>query len=349
MRVHRLEAVVDAQPVGPPGDRGVLVPGEDRRAVAADRLEVAAVLGVVGVVFEPVEGVAGDLQGEVVAGRPRRPCWRRRGRTPSRRRASRRRAAGRPCPRGRAIQWNPPDGPSRITRSRYSTPVAGVADDIRRGGPASSGRRPRPSRSSAPGRRGSGCRRAAADQSRAKFWWKPPRSRSSGAGIPAVRQLLLEQVVDLAAELAGLFGPARSAAGTAGRANDQHEHGSREKAVTGLAPVGGRLSVSWTCQRRRDPTGIAPIIPTSLGNGEGPRTTGGSRRVSRVRLRTRARSRRPRLSIRFASGPVAPIGTFVQHRCEVRTKSWNLIFLGTSPIEEKRLTSSSPNVSVRTL
>jgi hypothetical protein len=33
----------------------------------------------------------------------------------------------------------------------------------------------------------------------------------------------------------------------------------------------------------------------------------------------------------------------------VRTKSWNLTFFGMSPMAERRLTSSSPNTSVRTL
>src|SRR5207244_2524277 len=68
VRVHRLEAIIDPKPIRPLADRARLVPVEDRLAFAGDRLEVAARLRVVGVLFEPVEGVAGDLQGRLVMG-----------------------------------------------------------------------------------------------------------------------------------------------------------------------------------------------------------------------------------------------------------------------------------------
>ncbi len=68
MDIHRLEAVVDAEAVRPPRDRCAFVPRDDRRPVPAHRLEVAAVLRVVRVLIQPVEGVAGDLERPLVAG-----------------------------------------------------------------------------------------------------------------------------------------------------------------------------------------------------------------------------------------------------------------------------------------
>ena len=68
MDVHRLEAVVDADAVRPARERCPFIPAEDRRSVSTKGLEVAAVLRVVRMVIEPVEGVAGHLERQVVAG-----------------------------------------------------------------------------------------------------------------------------------------------------------------------------------------------------------------------------------------------------------------------------------------
>ena len=67
MRVHRLEAVINAKTIRPPADRSILLPRKDRRSIPSDRLEVAPLPRVVGVLLQPVECIPGDLEGKLVA------------------------------------------------------------------------------------------------------------------------------------------------------------------------------------------------------------------------------------------------------------------------------------------
>ena len=182
MDVHRLEAVVDADAVRPPRDRCAFVPADDRRPVPTQGLEVAAVLRVVGVLIQPVEGVAGDLRAPGRRRSPRGPCWRRRSRTRCHRRASRRRASASSRPCGSSIQWKPPNSLSRITPVEERDPVPGIARELVAVRPGNSGRTPPPSRSSAPGRPGTCRGRAAATSPGRMSGGSPLRSGPPPAG-----------------------------------------------------------------------------------------------------------------------------------------------------------------------
>ena len=201
MGVHRLEAVIGAEAVGPLRERGVLVPGQDRLPLAADRLEVAAVLPVVGVLFQPVEGIPRHLEGEVVVGDlvdlaggvedERRPVD-----------VLLVAQLGIDLPIGSRIQWNPPNSPVAHDLIEVFDALAGVAARIRPGGAASRRRRRPPSRSSAPGRPGTGSRRAAGTS----------RGRSSG-GSRRVRGPASGDTNDLSIQHAGGHRSARGAGG----------------------------------------------------------------------------------------------------------------------------------------
>ena len=154
--VHRLEAVIDADAIRPPRDRSALVPAGDRRPVPAHRLEVAAMLRVVRVLIQPVEGIAGDLECQLVAG----DLADRAGGVDHERDAIGVLLVAEPgieaALRDRASSGSPrapcraSPGPGRRCHGAHNPRT-------HRGGPGNIGRRPPPSRSSGPGRPGT-CR-----------------------------------------------------------------------------------------------------------------------------------------------------------------------------------------------
>ena len=62
VRVHRLEPVVRPQPVESLGERPGIIPREDRLALTRECLKISAVLRVVGIFLEPLEGISRDLE-----------------------------------------------------------------------------------------------------------------------------------------------------------------------------------------------------------------------------------------------------------------------------------------------
>ena len=146
--------------VRPPRDRRAFVPGEDRRPVATHRLEVAAVLRVVRVLIEPVEGVAGDLERQLVAGH----LADRAGGVDHERDAIGVLLVAEPGdragPAGRASSGSRRT-PCRASRCPGTRSHGGRSRRTHRGAPGNTGRMPPPSRSSGPGRPGT-CRCPAA-------------------------------------------------------------------------------------------------------------------------------------------------------------------------------------------
>ncbi len=151
VNVHRFKAIVHAQAVDPPLERGILVPGENRRTVPLERFEVAAVLPVVRRVPPATRRRRGPPRAIARRRSPRAPWRLHTPRTRFRRRAFRRRAADQDVPRHPA-----PSGirrkPGRASRGQEIRFRAGHSLQIPRGGAGNTGRKPLPSRSFATGK-----------------------------------------------------------------------------------------------------------------------------------------------------------------------------------------------------
>ena len=65
--IHRLEPVIRVHAIHPLSDRRILAPLQNRRPVPGQCLEIPPMLPVVRMLFQPVKGVPGHLQGRLIA------------------------------------------------------------------------------------------------------------------------------------------------------------------------------------------------------------------------------------------------------------------------------------------